>query len=37
VKLQRQTYTSCMQTDFGCAKVLGGVENENDVGGVEAK
>jgi hypothetical protein len=35
VKLQRQTYTSCMQTDFGCAKVLGGVEN--DVGGVEAK
>ena len=26
VKLQRQTYTSCMQSDVGCAKVLGGVE-----------
>lgn len=26
VKLQRQTYTSCMQSDVGCAKILGGVE-----------
>lgn len=26
VKLQRQTYTACMQSDVGCAKVLGGVE-----------
>ena len=28
VKLQRQTYTSCMQTDIGCAKILGGVADE---------
>jgi hypothetical protein len=26
VKLQRQTYTSCMQSDIGCAKILGGVK-----------
>ena len=28
VKLQRQTYTSCMQTDIGCARILGGVADE---------
>lgn len=28
VKLQRQTYTSCMQTDIGCAKILGGIADE---------
>ena len=28
VKLQRQTYTSCMQMDIGCAKILGGVADE---------
>jgi hypothetical protein len=26
VKLQRQTYTSCMQSDIGCAKILGGIK-----------
>ena len=25
VRLQRQTYTTCIQSDIGCAKVLGGV------------